>query len=329
MFVSVNGKAKEVKEIFAGGTDGLAHKVNEMFGSVDGTAKLVYSSASQEHNAFDDFTWAEIKQLADEGQLLKYFKKGDSVTIKLTQPLVGRCGLSGEYEFYQDTLIMKIAEITSIGMRLVCSIATPGRFYFRIDNETFLRDIKDSGQGGYMEKGIWGLCSGLYDKIKAIDNALPEDLRDVLVSFNPLYKYEYYIDEEDKKRLRKEYDDCRVQQVSKCGYEYHNEFVEENNRNEYILDYTDFVRKESAFKRFIPEAWRYQGWDICYGIDKVQYRANVDGWYYTLIFNDPDISWKWDWENYDNRNKFNKMPTYTDTTPDDSVICPEMVIGNL
>ena len=104
MFVSVNGKAKEVKEIFAGGSDGLAHKVNEVFGSVNGVAKLVYTNAPHEHNAFDNYTWAEIKQLADEGKLLENFNRFDKVNIKLKQPLVETCN---NETFYQDTLTMK------------------------------------------------------------------------------------------------------------------------------------------------------------------------------------------------------------------------------
>ena len=330
MFVSVNGKAREVKEVFAGGADGLAHKVNEMFGSVNGIAKLIYSSNSKNNNAFDDFTWSEIKQLADEGKLLEHFNLHDKVTVKLTQPLIG-IDSAGNTAFYQDTIIFCISQLSATGMVLVSYTATPGRFYFRYDNDAFMADVeKRTDYRAWTENEDWGMCSALYNQIKEVDNALPSDLRDVLHNFAPLYKYEYYQDEENKTRLRKEYDDCRVQQVSTCNYKYHREFVEENNRDEYILDESCSALKESEYKKYIPKD-KWYAYDKCYGVLNAMYQKNTDSWKYDLVFNDPYIGWKWDWENYDNWNQLNMIgnPEYTTSNPDASVIVPEIKIGEI
>lgn len=330
MFVSVNGKAREVKEVFAGGADGLAHKVNEMFGSVNGIAKLIYSSDSKNNNAFDEFTWSEIKQMADEGRLLEHFNLHDKVTVKLTQPLVGTDSF-GNPEYYQDTIIFCISQLSETGMVLVSYTATPGRFYFGYDNNAFVTDFEKSTSYRASTKNTdWGMCSALYKRIKEIDNALPTDLRDVLYNFAPLYKYEYYQDEEDKTRLRKEYDDCRVQQVSTCNYKYHQEFVEERNRNEYILDESCSALKESGYKKYIPKD-RWPSYNTCYGVQNAMYQKNTDSWKYNLVFNDPYIGWDWDWENYENRNQLNMIhnPEYTTSNPNASVIVPEIKIGEI
>lgn len=330
MFVSVDGKAREVKEIFAGGSDGLAHKVNELFGSVDGVAKLVYSSAPTEQNAFDQFTWAEIKELANEGKLLEHFNKHDKVNVKLTQPLVGK-NTDGTPAFYQDTITFCISQLSATGMTLVSYTATPGRFVFGYSNQAYMNDIiAKTDYRTWTNEDEWGMCSGLYNQIKTIDNALPTDLRDVLHNFAPLYIYEYYQDEEDKTRLRKEYDDCRVRQVSTCNYKYHREFVEERDRNEYILDETCSSTKQSIYKKFIPVDKR-SAYNVCYGVVNAMYQKNVNAWRYTLIFNNPDIGWNWDWENYENRNQLSLIsnPEYTTYKPETSNIIPEIQIGEI
>lgn len=124
MFVSVDGKAKEVKEIFAGGQDGKAHRVTELFGSVDGIAKRLYT-ITKETNAFDEFTWAEIKQLANEGKLLEHFNMYDRVTVKLTETLTNKCtyhsSIKGTTTYFypkQDRLILQITALTETSMRL-------------------------------------------------------------------------------------------------------------------------------------------------------------------------------------------------------------------
>ena len=130
MFISVDGKAKEVTEIFAGGQDGKAHKVTEAFGSVDGVAKRLYTS-EKETNAFNEFTWAEIKQLANEGKLLEHFNKYDRVTIKLTGTLKqsyhypsttdkdsGGTSVWKDCILMQDKLILQITSLTETSMRL-------------------------------------------------------------------------------------------------------------------------------------------------------------------------------------------------------------------
>ena len=333
MFVSIDGKAKEVTEIFAGGSDGLAHKINEVFGSVDGTAKLVYSSAPHEHNAFDDFTWAEIKQLADEGKLLEHFNRFDKVNIKLKQPLVGTY-FQGTTICYQDTLPMVVSEISATGMRLVSYITTPLRFTFRIDNETYRNYISSYRADRWIDVGtsqIWGMCSGLYNGCKAVDNALPDDMREVLHDFAPLYKYEYYTDEEGKQRLRQEYDDCRVRQITSNGYSYHREFVEDRNRYEYILDTSYFARTESGYKKYIPDTLK-SNYNECYGIKSLRYyKSNYPYFSYNLMWQDPDIGWKWDWEDYYKTNELNKInnPIYKINSTGASNIVPEIQIGEI
>lgn len=334
MFVSIDGKAKEVKEIFAGGSDGLAHKVNEVFGSVNGVAKLIYTNAPHEHNAFDDFTWAEIKQLAGEGRLLEYFNRFDKVNIKLKQPLVE---VHDGITFYQDMLPMVVSEISETGMRLVSYIATPYRFLFRIDNELYASYIKSSLKDRDVPVGtsqIWGMCSGLYNSIKEIDNALPTDMREVLTDFAPLYKYEYYTDEEGRQRLREEYDDCRVRQITSNGYSYHREYVKERDRYEYILDTSYFARTESGYKKYIPDTLKNL-YNECYGIESLRYHSTYSTttpyWTYKLMWQDPDISWIWDWEDYYGTNELTKIanPIYKTTSPNISNIVPEVQIGNL
>ena len=331
MFVSVNGKAKEVKEIFAGGSDGLAHKVNEVFGSVNGVAKLVYTNAPHEHNAFDDYTWAEIKQLADEGKLLEHFNRFDKVNIKLKQPLVETYN---NETFYQDTLTMVVSEISATGMRLVSNIATPYRFLFNIDNALYVSRMHGDRWFDVGTTSIWGMCSGLYNGCKAIDNALPDDMRAVLHNFAPLYKYEYYNDEEGKQRLREEYDDCRVRQITSNGYSYHREYVAERDRYEYVLDTSYFARTESGYKKYVPDTLKTL-YNECYGIDSLRYHSKYSTttpyWTYKLMWQDPDIAWIWDWENYYGTNEHNKIadPIYKTTHPNGSNIIPEVQIGEI
>jgi hypothetical protein len=338
MFVSVNGKAREVVEIFAGGADGLAHKISEAFGSVDGIAKLIYTSVKHAPNAFDKFTWAQIKDLADAGQLLEHFNKGDLVEIKFKEPVFYTDG-SGNILWYQDAMMMQVAELEETGMKLVAYSAVPYSFTLTFDGTVFQHDVESSSSywDRTLDYAYWGLCKSLYNGCKAIDNALPDDLRDVLFDYAPCYKWEYYIDDEGKERFRKEYDDCRVRQISDCGYEYHKEFIEERNRYEYVLDFSYFPRTKSAFQKYIPLENRIiTAFSHAYGIHSFRYDSpNVTTrpvWRYTMYFNDPKIAWNWDWENYDNWNQLDSIDKKTFskyTYTDGSALIPEMQIGVL
>jgi hypothetical protein len=332
MFVSVNGKAKEVKEIFAGGSDGLAHKVDEVFSGVDGIAKLVYTSKKREPNGFDQFTWAEIKELADNGLLLNYFKRYDMVDIKLKEPIVRTMK---DYEIIQNSLPMVVSEICETGMRLVAHIAIPYSFNFKIDNDLYWSRLQTDIHHKVGTTSMWGMCSGLYNGIKVVDNLLPDDMREVLRDFEPLYKYEYYYDDEGKQRLLQEYDDCRVRQITSNGYSYHKEYVEERERDEYILDTTYFARTESGYKKFIPEELRYI-YDEAYGIQSLFHHKNTTAnWPYTsykLMWQNPEVAWIWDWENYWGTNGlgYMKSPIYTTTSQGGgSNIVPEVQIGEI
>jgi hypothetical protein len=337
MFVSVDGKAKEVKEVFAGGTDGLAHKIDEIYGSVDGVAKLIYSGAEREPNAFDKLTWAEIKALADAGLLLEHFKKGDLVDIKFKEP-IERNSTYGHV--IQDGITMQVVEVTEYGMRLVSYTALPLAYTWSIDNEVYKAEIKGETWDIYPRVWephyYWGMCESLYNCCKAIDNRLPDDMREVLHDYSPCNVWEYYVDDEGKTRFRKGFDDCRVHQVTTCGYEYHREFVEERDRNEYILDFSHYPTSEQKYKKYFPESLRKISWydTASCGVTwrYYQYANNGGGyWMYRFIWNDPEISWNWDWENYDNWNKLDSIqdPPYGTTFTVGSAFVPEVMIGTM
>lgn len=333
MFVSVDGKAKEVTEIFAGGSDGLAHKVNEIYGSVDGVAKLIYNGTPREPNGFDQFTWAQIKELADAGLLLEHFKRYDRVDIKLKSPLHPEGNAAhGQPNIYQDTLPMVISEICETGMRLVAHIATPFRYLFRVDNQLY---PIPSDKTVYIGTGeIWGMCEALYEGCKAVDVALPDDMREVLRDFAPIYKYEYYTDHEGKQRLLKEYDDCRVRQITSNGYGYAHRYVEENDREEYILTRTYFARTESGYKKYIPPEIRNL-FNDAYGVQSLYYHKDTTSarpyTTYKLMWQNPNIGWIWDWEDYwgTNGRGYILEPIYQTAHPDVSNIVPEVQIGEI
>jgi hypothetical protein len=333
MFVSVDGKAREVNEIFAGGSDGLAHKVDEVFGSVDGVAKLVYTSKKREPNGFDQFTWAEIKELADNGLLLNYFKRYDMVDIKLKEPLPIYTWDWKDTGYTQNSMPMVISEICETGMRLVSHIAVPKKYIAKIDNELFFNSLPTDRTYYVGTTYMWGMCSSLYDRCKSIDNLLPDDMREVLHDFSPLYKYEYYIDAEGKRRLLQEYDDCRVRQITSNGYSFHKEYVEENERDEYILDTTYFARTESGYKKFFPEEARGSQYDKAYGFQSFFYHKDtINNWPYTsyrLMWQNPEVGWIWDWEDYWDTNGlgYMKTPIYTTANPTTSNVVPEVQIG--
>lgn len=338
MFVSVDGKAREVQELFIGGADGLAHKVDEAFGSVDGVAKLVYTSA-KEPTPFDDFTWAEIKELADAGLLENYFKRFDKVTIKLKTPLHGSESAFSKKEWDQDTLTMVISEINPYGMRLVAHNATPFSYSFGYSNELYQTYFKNSLHDRWETVGdTWGMCVSLYNKCKTIDDALPDDLREVLTSFKPLAVYEHYVDDEGKTRLRRQYTDCRVRQLSSNGYSYSHIYNEEKERWEYVLDTSYFARTRSGYYKYLPEDTRDimdQYMDNCYYCASVKYwdemTRDYPYWEYSLRWQDPDIGWIWDWEDYWGTNERGKIldPKYyvRGNYTGASAVIPEIQIG--
>ena len=333
MFVSVNGKAKEVKELFVGGTDGLAHKVNEVFGSVDGVAKLIFSTVPHEKNGFDRFSWAEIKELADNGLLLEFFNVGDLVDVKFKEPINKRVY---KYDVTQDAFTMQVKTVTATGMVLVAYTAVPFVYLYKIDNSAYATDraaLVSKGKTGDPEpEYFWGMCEGLYNGCKAIDNLLPDDMREVLHDYNPCHIWEYYTDDEGKKRFRQGYDDCRVHHFTTRGYKWHKEFVEENNREEYILDFSHFPTSEAKFKKYFPEEARGLEWyNKIYIAKSWKYKKLPDGsgyWLYDILHDDPMYTWNWDWENY---NGCNNLYVYTETVNSCPTcgIVPQVQIGTI
>lgn len=342
MFVSVDGKAREVKEIFAGGPDGLAHKINEVFGSVNGVAKLIFTCAPHEKNKFDELTWEEIKILADAGRLLEFFNKGDKVNIKFKTPIEGTYHMFGhDCDWMQDGMTLQIVELTENGMKLMGYNATPlfTNFYLEGRNKakTLLHDCEHfSGNWNrWLDYRFWGLLDA-YDACHELDEKIPDDLRNVLVDFEPCIEWSHYLDHENKNRLRKVYDDCRVRQLTTNHYAYHKEFVEENDRYEYILDFSVYPRSESVFKKYSPEEIRnYWAYSQVRNVLGMRYekddKYSADDVKYKMIWQDADISWDWDWENYGNCNQHDMIanPVYTTYTPVGGLFIPEMIIGTV
>lgn len=231
MFVSVDGKSQEVTEIFAGGQDGKAHRITEMFGSVNGIAKQIYT-VEKSTNAFDKFTWEEIKQLANEGKLLEHFKLYDKVVVKLKQPLTKTLsfymtgyGKRVEVPQAQNEMLLEIIELTETKMRLVsprvCALGTANSAIVD-DTNGLSQDNKWYYFAQRFEEGstsvtniisdAWGMTE-MYDSLKTIENALPDDLRDVLsVCTRPLISYKPHA---ITGAIQEKYDeDMRVRQLT-------------------------------------------------------------------------------------------------------------------
>lgn len=211
MFISVNGKAKKVAEIFAGGTDGKAHKVTQLFGSVDGVAKQLFTVAPAETNGFDTYTWADIKQMANDGQLLEHFNLYDRVTIKLKTPLESELNvyLTG-YGVYkkmpqkQYEMVFQIVELTEIKMRLMCPrVNALGIASTNITSSSYPQE--------YISKA-WGMTP-MYTALKTIQSALPDDLTSVLsICERPMI---YYGRHPITEKVIVEYDeDMKVRQLT-------------------------------------------------------------------------------------------------------------------
>lgn len=210
MFVSVDGKAKKVTEIYAGGQDGKAHRITELFGSVEGIAKQLFS-VEKEEGVFDQFTWADIKQLANEGKLLEHFTVGDTVVVKLkealrsemTLPVKGGDGYI-KVPQVQNEMMFQIVELTETKMRLmsprVNALGTASSDIPRNSSDAgfnkdiwgeFVDDFQESVNStacAYIDKA-WGMTP-MYTALKTIQNALPDDLVEVLsVCTKPLIEY--------------------------------------------------------------------------------------------------------------------------------------------
>ena len=79
------GGAKSVKEIYIG-VNGQPREVKEGHVGVGGTAKLFYSAAPPlppKGKALNEYTWEEIRQIADAGKAAEYFKVGDTKAVHL------------------------------------------------------------------------------------------------------------------------------------------------------------------------------------------------------------------------------------------------------
>lgn len=205
MFVSVDGKSREVTEIFAGGTDGKAHRITELFGSVDGVAKQIYT-IEKEINSFDLFTWEEIKDLANAGKLLEHFNLYDRVVIKLKEPLRNEMNIYmqgyGKYvkvPQVQDEMILQIAELTATKMRLVSTrVSVLGTASSTIGrgstsgsgaNAIYSGSYQGNSSTRNLVSQAWGLTP-MYKALKTIDNSLPDDFRNALsICTRPLIDY--------------------------------------------------------------------------------------------------------------------------------------------
>lgn len=275
MFVSVDGKAKEVKEIFAGGSDGKAHKITEAFGGVDGVAKRMYTS-EKETNAFDEFTWAEIKQLANEGKLLEHFNKYDRVTIKLTDLLQREYTyINNEEEWCkftakQDKLILQITDLTETSMRLSSPYATvlsksiaTGVY---TNNGFAPWTVSTTTTAPFEEGSSITVTTTNYENsfYWMINDVLPEDIKAVAKGYEMIRETVAYSSggKADTKDL------CYVRNISEPI-----NFVVTQNKDTlpytYEITETQFPRKQSGymyhiktpedFQKFLNSGTRYQG----------------------------------------------------------------------
>ena len=95
-----------------------------------------------------------------------------------------------------------------------------------------------------------------------------------------------------------------------------------------------FARTESGYKKYIPDTLKTL-YNECYGVNSFYYHKKTTGgrpyWTYKLMWQDPDINWIWDWENYYGTNELDKIgnPIYKVTGPNISNIVPEIQIGEI
>jgi hypothetical protein len=344
MFISIDGKSKQVKEIFAGGKDGLAHRIKELFGSVDGVAKLIFEEETEE-NGFSKFTWAEIKQLATDGLLLEHFAVGDTVTIKLKQNLVNTVSYTNGniYTFMQKELPLKIIELTETKMRLMCPIATVLTGKFNLWKESGRKDRWEdviehlNHMGSYSSmlnfaKDCWGLNSG-YDRLKEIDNALPDDFRDALsICARPIIDYKRF---STGQQLTTYDEDLRVRQITDDLWE--TRINKEDIPYTVDLLQTYYPRNKSAhFKYYnVSDDFNLDWWMNSYGILRcvplLQY-SNDGNTFYMKYTDSPEVAINWNRDDYDSCKSYLTTCVKKDTLQGywvslDSAIVPEMIIG--
>ena len=73
-----NGGVRQVKEIYVG-VGGSPRKVKEGYVGIGGVPRKFYSA----EKPLNDYTWAEIRQIADAGKAAEYFKPGDTKAVHL------------------------------------------------------------------------------------------------------------------------------------------------------------------------------------------------------------------------------------------------------
>lgn len=191
MFISVNGKAKEVSEIFCGGSDGKAHLVNEVFGSVNGVAKRIY--LNREPNAFDRFSWAEIKQLAIDGLLLEHFNIGDEVVIPFKEPISNKVSgyqngtaTSLSTTLYQSAITMKIKSLTEGSMVLYPKYGTILYGSYGINNSEYGKSQSSWSLSDYEAHAPYWSFSEIGKCTFKMDEVMPDDLREVATKYKVL-----------------------------------------------------------------------------------------------------------------------------------------------
>lgn len=354
MFVSVDGKAKEVAEIFAGGTDGKAHKITELFGSVDGIAKQLWTTTPPEPNGFDKFTWAEIKQFANEGKLLEHFNLYDRVMIKLKTPLTNTLRLymtgHGIYENvpqYQDEMLFQIIELTETKMRLMCprvsvlgmadvtmvprsdvGVAPDPPVNITNPNtgsaSTWEHDFQYNKDGARQMVGYaWGLFrdpTDAYTKLKTIQDALPDDLLDVLsVCARPLSLWkrhhilvdQLYVEQEDMKvrqittnKLRRGIDTSDYWTLYPIVYEsYYPDTVGEFLYHIYIPEEYDTYEQrkymvKSLFGRAFFLDYTYEVYDNVHTPSRAMIYSSVCSAPYASCYHSKGITTNADYENW-------------------------------
>ena len=89
-----NGGVKEVKEIYVG-VDGKPRKVKDGYIGVDGTPRKFYSAI----RPLEEYSWAEIRRIADAGLAPRYFKLGDMKSVHI-QGTVGKLEVNNTFYVY-------------------------------------------------------------------------------------------------------------------------------------------------------------------------------------------------------------------------------------
>lgn len=157
MFVSVNGKAKEVSEIYAGGKDGKAHKVTELFGSVNGIAKQLFNV--KELTGLT--SWAEIQAAVQDGSIASKLPLGTKFKIDL-----GTDHFDGETEWF-------VVDYTYGGQNTLVLMPTQSLIKVRYQTQT--------------DKLRSYTSSLVHNECMQVINHLPEEIRNILVYRNCYY----------------------------------------------------------------------------------------------------------------------------------------------